>query len=284
MAKVEAEGAVEVTGSGRNSLTALTDVSYWDGVWTKRAVPDPLDPAIKGLNGTVPRAYHRYFQETFRKLQIKPGDLLLEAGCGGSAYLPYFCAQFGLAAEGLDNSEEGCALSRAIANKSGIPTPIHQGDLFRPPEHMRERYRVVISFGLVEHFEPTTTAISALAALVQPGGYLITQVPNMHGAMGLLEKLINPPVYNVHVPLSPKELAGAHRACGLEVVDSRYLMTACFSVLNFNGPGSRVAPRVGLRLTSWLSKAIWSIEALGFPAIPNGITSPFVFVVARKSA
>lgn len=266
------------------SANSLTNTQYWDSVWANREVPLPLNPNQKGLNGVVPRSYHDYFQRIFRSIDVKPEDLLCEAGCGGSIFLPYFRQQFDLIAEGLDNSKEGCSLSDAVANQCGIQTPIHFGDVFDPPEHLLERYRIVVSFGLAEHFKPTTTVINALKKLVQPSGYLITQVPNMHGAVGLLQRLVDPGVYNVHVPLSPTELADAHRACGLQIIDARHLMTACFSVVNFSGPDSRVSARVGLRLTSWLSKAIWIIEGLGIPSVPNGLTSPFVFVVAQKSA
>jgi hypothetical protein len=263
---------------------SLTDTQYWDGVWADRAVPYPLDPNQKGLNGYVARSYHRYFEAVFRSIGVKAGDMLCEAGGGGSIFLPYFRREFGLIAEGLDNSQEGCALSEAIARQCGIQTPVYCGDVFKPPENLLERYRVVVSFGLAEHFRPTATIISALMTLVQPSGYLITQVPNMHGAVGLLQRLVDPSVYSVHVPLSPSELAAAHRECDLRVLDARHLMTACFSVVNFSGRGSRIPARFGLRLASWLSKAIWIIEGLGLPPIPNGVTSPFVFVVAQKAA
>jgi 2-polyprenyl-3-methyl-5-hydroxy-6-metoxy-1,4-benzoquinol methylase len=264
-------------------VDSLTDTNYWDRTWANRTVPNPLDPSQGTLNGTVARSFHRFFERVFGSLDVKPGDLLLEAGCGGSVFLPYFCKQFGLAAEGLDNSEEGCGLSQAISEKSAITTRIVLGDVLNPPESLSERYRVVFSLGLAEHFQPTTDIVAALKALVQPSGFLITIVPNMHGAMGLLQRLVDPSVYAVHVPLSPRELADAHRSCGLEVVEASHLMTVNFSVLNFSGPRSRVPARVGLRIASWASKAIWTFEKI-FPQIPNGITSPFVAVVARKQA
>jgi len=41
--------------------------------------------------------------------------------------------------------------------------------------------------------------VSALAAFLHPTGYLITIVPNMYGLIGLLQKLVDPSVYRVHV-------------------------------------------------------------------------------------
>src|SRR4029077_8642826 len=135
-----------------------------------------------------------------------------------------------------------------------IRTPIHVGDVLDPPPSLLGRYRVVFSLGLAEHFRPTTSIVSALAGFLQPAGVLITVVPNMHGVVGLLQKLVDPAVYRVHVPLSPAELADAHRSCSLSVASAEHIMTANFSVVNFSGSGSRIAPGLGLRIASWSSK------------------------------
>lgn len=267
----------------KDRSNSLTDTDYWDRTWSHRCVPEPLNPRAAGLNGTVARHWHGFFSQTFGSLGIRPGDLLLEAGCGGSVFLPYFVREFGLAAEGVDNSVEGCELSKAIAKRSGIHTAIHAGDVLHPPAALRGRYGVVFSLGLAEHFSPTTSIIDALATLLQPEGYLMTVVPNMHGLVGALQRVVDPVVYRVHVPLSPAELADAHRACGLTVLDARHVMTANFSVVNFSGSGSRVPPSVGLRLASWMSKSVWSLQRMGLPETPNGWTSPYVAVVAQQT-
>jgi 2-polyprenyl-3-methyl-5-hydroxy-6-metoxy-1,4-benzoquinol methylase len=264
-------------------VESLTDANYWDRTWAGRIIPQPLDSRRRGLNATVPRRWHRFFSQVFASLDIRAGDRLLEAGCGGSVFLPYFVREHGLAAEGLDNSPEGCELSGAIARRSGFLTPIHFGDVIHPDASLLGRYRAVFSLGLAEHFTPTTSIIRALSAFLQPSGWLITVVPNMHGIVGILQKLVDPAIYRVHVPLSPAELAEAHRVCGLSVLSAQHLMTANFSVVNFSGPGSRVPPGIGLRLASWASKLIWSLERAGLPEIPNGWTSPYVVVVAQRA-
>lgn len=273
----------DTRGMMSDRVESLTDSDYWDRTWAGRTIPQPLDPRSGGLNATVPRRWHRLFSQAFPSLGIRAGDRLLEAGCGGSVFLSYFVREHGLAAEGLDNSPEGCELSNAIARHSGILTPIHFGDVLHPPGPLLGRYRAVFSLGLAEHFTPTTSIINALSAFLQPSGWLITAVPNMHGIVGMLQKLIDPAVYRVHVPLSPVELSRAHRACGLSVLSSQHLMTANFSVLNFSGPGSRVSPGIGLRMASWMSKFVWTLERVGLPEIPNGWTSPYVVVLAQRA-
>jgi SAM-dependent methyltransferase len=262
-------------------IESLTSSAYWDGTWAGRSIPQPLNPRTAGLNGTVPRRWHEFFARTFASLGIRPGDRIIEAGCGGSVFLPYFSTEYGLRAEGIDNSTEGCELSKAIAAKSGITTPIYYGDVLNPPTDLRGVYQAVFSFGLAEHFSPTTSILNALTTFLAPGGCVITVVPNMHGMVGMLQNLADPGVYRLHVPLSPSELAAAHRECGLAVLSADHIMTANFSVVNFSGSGSRIPNRLGLRLASWVSKAVWSAQRVGLPELPNGWTSPYVVVVAR---
>lgn len=269
--------------TGHAGVASLTDADYWDKSWAGRTVPQPLDPRGRGLNATVPRRWHRFFSQLFRSLGISAGDRLLEAGCGGSVFLPYFVREHGLAAEGLDNSTEGCDLSAAIARRCGILTPIHFGDVLHPNASLLGRYRAVFSLGLAEHFRPTSSIVSALSAFLEPSGWLITVVPNMHGVVGTLQKLVDPAVYAIHVPLSPAELAEAHRACGLSVLSAQHLMTVNLSVVNFSGPGSRMPPGIGLRLASWTTKLIWTLERAGLPERPNRWTSPYVVVVAQRA-
>lgn len=274
---------VNASETADQQVESLTDADYWDRTWAGRAIPPPLDSSGTGLSATVPRRWHRFFLQAFASTGIRAGDRLLEAGCGGSVFLPYFVREHGLAAEGLDNSPEGCELSEAISRRSGFLTPIHFGDVLHPDVSLLGRYRAVFSLGLAEHFAPTTSIIGALGAFLQPSGWLITVVPNMHGIVGMLQKLVDPAVYGVHVPLSPAELAEAHRGCGLSVLSAQHLMTANFSVVNFSGPGTRLPPGVGLRLASWTSKVVWTLERAGLPELPNSWTSPYVVVVAQRA-
>lgn len=260
---------------------ALTDVEYWDQVWSQRGVPDPLNPRAEGLNACVPKAFNAFFHRTLHRINCGPSQRLLEAGCGGSVMLPYFAREFGMHADGIDSSPEGCALSEAISRKAGTSSSIFLADLFDPPAETVRQYDVVYSLGLVEHFTPTERIIEALKAFLVPGGTLISVVPNMRGLTALLQKLADPAVYSVHVPLSPTQLRRAYEACGFEVVDASHLMTINLSVVNFSGPTSRIHPGVGLRAASWISKSVWMLQRLGMPDLPNAVTSPYVAVVGR---
>lgn len=259
----------------------LTNVAYWDRNWANRPVPDALDPLAPGLNATLARSLHKFFSQALETIGAKRGDLIVEAGSGGSIILPYLSTRFGLRAEGIENSRIGSDMSRAIAAKTGVDTPIHEADLFNVPQQLLQRYDIVFSYGLVEHFQPTTLILDRLGDIARPGGHLITIVPNMRGLIGALQKLADPETYEIHVPLSANDLAQAHRDSGFDVIESGYLMTANFSVVNFAG-SHWFASHAGPRLASWASKLVWLAERFVMPELPNGLTSPYAFVLARK--
>lgn len=261
----------------------LTSRPYWDAVWNGRAVPAPMNPYLPGLNGTFSRKLHETFREVFTSIGARPGSSIIEIGCGGSTILPYFTQTFGFITSGLDVSMVGCEFARAIATRVGLPSDIVEGDVFAPVDAHRDAFDIVFSNGVAEHFTPTARIIRAIAAYARPGGHVVTFVPNMRGMLGVIQRHVNRPVYDLHVPLAPRDLARAHADCGLTVIDARCIISANFSILNFEGGGSRVPARIGLRLASWTSKAIWLAERYGLTLPANRLTSPYILVVARKN-
>jgi SAM-dependent methyltransferase len=236
--------------SEHSTTEHLTHAGYWDRVWDGHSVSRPLDPNDRTLNNFMNLELHQFFQRVFRRIIPSncEGIQLIELGCGGST----------------------------------IPADIRLGDMFDPPHDMIGAFDVVFSSGLVEHFSPTTDVIEVSVRFCKPGGHLITLVPNLAGALGFLQRLLNKPVYDLHVPLSLDDLVQAHRDCGLDIVDFGLIGTVNFSVLNFSGPQSRVSPRIGLRLASWTSKIVWIMRRIGMPDMPNRLFSPYIACIAKK--
>jgi SAM-dependent methyltransferase len=156
--------------------------------------------------------------------------------------------------------------------------------MFAPPDQLRGAFDVACSFGLVEHFRPTESAISAVAQFCKPGGYVLTTVPNLRGLPGALQTRINRAVYDFHVPLSPDELATAHTRCGLEVIESGPIGTLNLMVLNFSGDGSHIPEIFGLMLAASISGIAWSLHRLGLAERPSPMTSPYLGCLARVPA
>jgi 2-polyprenyl-3-methyl-5-hydroxy-6-metoxy-1,4-benzoquinol methylase len=51
-------------------------------------------------------------------------------------------------------------------------------------------FDVVISFGLIEHFEDTDACLKAISQFIAPQGLLITFIPNMEGFPGFYKNCL----------------------------------------------------------------------------------------------
>jgi SAM-dependent methyltransferase len=210
---------------------------YWDRVWGTVPAPDAFDPEGRGCAYRRDREFARLFADALAGLPAN--SVVLEAGAADSSVLPYF-AKLGHRIVGVDYSEIGCErLRRRLGAFAGEAICC---DIFTPPLSVLHRADLVLSIGLVEHFTETSDCIAALARLLRPGGKLLTIIPNMQGVVGLLQRLIAPSVYKMHVPLSPGDLREAHQRAGLKVERAEYLMATNFRVINYNEPeGGRLA-------------------------------------------
>ncbi len=258
--------------------TSLAEEGYWGANWAReRALPRPVDPTDASLANSVDRAWHDFFRAALADLP--PGSRLLEIGAARSRWLPYFARNFGLRVTGLDYSQEGCDQARAILARAGQQGDVVCADLFNPPAALLGRFDLVASFGVVEHFQDTAGAIAACARLLAPGGRMITTVPNLTGAIGTLQRLLDPKVYGIHVPLGPRELRVAHERVGLDVDRCGYLMPANWRVVVVppTGRGRRLARRA----LGGATKLVWAADRLGARVPPNRLTSPYVACVAR---
>lgn len=256
---------------------------YWDAVWTDAPQADLMDPTTPGFRNHVDRGFAGLFSTILRD---HSSFELLEVGCAQSRWLPYFAREHGARVCGLDYSEIGCQAERAMLRDAGIDGEIVWGDLFEPPAALLNRFDVVVSFGLVEHFDDTAGVIRALSEYLKPGGILVTVIPNMVGAIGAIERWINRGVYDMHVRLAPSDLAAAHGNAGLAVTSSRYFLSTNFGVLNTNGLDAGAwATRAKLALCVNLgrvSKAIWAIEEHLRPLKATRMFAPYVVVTARR--
>lgn len=255
--------------------------SYWDSCWAGSEIPNAINPDENYIN----RQFHHHFTKAFAGIQTQ-GATLLEIGCARSQWLPYFAQQFGFKVYGLDYSALGCRQAQLILEKAGVDGSVVCADIFTPPSAMLDKFDVVISFGVAEHFENTAICIGAFARFLKPGGVLVTNIPNMTGLIGLTQRLLNRPIFDIHVPLGTYELANAHAQVDLKDIHCEYLVPLCFGVSNLNGLDptdmrTRVKDGV-LHNLSRLSQVIWWIDDHGMTIPINQLSGSFVLCVARK--
>ncbi|TXF13352.1 class I SAM-dependent methyltransferase [Pelomicrobium methylotrophicum] len=250
--------------------------SYWEELWQSGGIPQPVDPEDQSLGNFVNRRLHLFFSHFFASQDIPAGSRLIEFGCARSQWLPYFHRQFGCSVTGIDYTAIGCRMAEEVLVMAGVPGEIYCADIYHPPQQLLGKYDIGVSFGLIEHFPETAQAVSACAAFLKPGGWLITIIPNITGLPGWLQRQLDSSVYEIHVPLTAEALAQAHHRAGLVVHRSTFF-------LFFNGGVLVTKNRVFRRLLWWGSKALfWFEDRLYMPLPANRWTSPYILCTARR--
>lgn len=122
-----------------------------------------------GVRNVAKRMWHEMFESAIGGT-AHTTQKVLELGCGGSAFLPYFAHQFGFDVSGIDYSESGCDLARQMCVANNISARVVCADFFHAPAEMMESFDVVASFGVVEHFSDTTYTLSRFAGFLKREG------------------------------------------------------------------------------------------------------------------
>lgn len=259
--------------------------TYWDATWGRGSLQAPIRPEEPGISNYVKRQFHRLFLKCFEGTDTR-GQRLIEVGCARSAWLPYFAREFGFDVAGIDYSERGCSETLRVLDRESVPGTVICADMFAPPEILRRSADVVVSFGLVEHFERTDEAVSALAELAKPGGMILTLIPNMAGWTGKLQKLMDKETFLKHVEVDRERLLRAHVSAGLEVLSCDYLLYVNIGVANMN---SLKRPSIEYSLKSLALKVLgragtlaWIADPHGTWLQPNRLTSPYLICIARR--
>lgn len=251
---------------------------YWDENWSQSDFPRLFNHADTRLDNYVSLAFHEYFQKI---LGDKKGFSVLEIGCANSIWPTYFHQYFNAKVYGLDYSEIGCEKSRAILKHYNIPGDIYCADLFSPPPELLGKFDLVVSFGVVEHFENTENCLESCAAFVKPGGYLFTLIPNLSGIIGPIQKWVDRSIYDIHVPLTKKRFIRAHENAGLSLEASEYLMSINLGIVNSGSFSEHRFNSFFRRALSIPCKILWYLERWGFKIPKNRITSPYIVGLAK---
>lgn len=258
---------------------------FWNDLWASGGIPEAVNPSDTRIKNWTNRRLHQTFLGLFNRSQAS-SMRLLEVGCGKSGWLPYFAKEFGFNICGLDYSAIGCEMAIEILQANGVEGEVVCADLFSPPANMLGAFDVVVSFGLVEHFDDTASCLTAISAFLKPGGMLITNIPNMVGWIGSVQKAINRPVYDIHQLIDLAMLKEAHAQAALEVLDCSYFMSTGFGVASLAGISTRTPTgflkKVFLGVLARASMLTWLVEDKvgAFPT--NKFTSPYINCIARK--
>ncbi len=258
---------------------------FWDSFWTSSSIPKSFhSDERKTLNNYFYHKLHHRFCNVFSTMHTS-GKRLLEIGCGGSVWLPYFSKQFGFEVWGIDYSEIGCKLAEQILIREKAKGQIVYGDFFCPPDSMTRFFDVVISFGVVEHFRDPRECVTAISKFLRPGGIMITVIPNFMGISGLMQKQVNRSLFHKHIRLSKETLKASHEYSGLKVNTCEYFLYLFFSGVGLYGIKPRSAEwyfkKLFLFMLLRFSKLIYTIDEHIIPLRPGAKTGAYIICLSQ---
>lgn len=118
----------------------------------------------------------RHVEQMMRFAGIRPGDRVLEVGCGLGRYT-FILAELGVRVEGLDLSPT--LIEQLVELNAGrYDLPVHPHDLLDCPEQMYGRYDAVIGFFVLHHVHDIESCLAVATRLAKPQGRVAFLEPN----------------------------------------------------------------------------------------------------------
>ncbi|UEG52879.1 class I SAM-dependent methyltransferase [Mucilaginibacter daejeonensis] len=242
----------------------LTDRNFWANYWESKT----------GLAVEVPANYtfHRLFKDL---LSSKGFCTAIELGGFPGYYAIFLKKYFGLDTSLFDFYVHQPILKEVLAANQLKDDDIKviEGDLFTyQPE---EKYDLVLSCGLIEHFNDTKDVIARHLPFLKPGGTLFITLPNFTGVNGWVQRSYDMDNYNKHniSSMDPVKLAQYCKELGLKEVSSFYY--GHFSIWLENKAQQSA-------LTKAFLKTIWTAGKIFTKIIPieSKALSPYIVVKA----
>lgn len=169
------------------SSNALTKREGWDVHWDKMFKPVRLSK----------KDYHKIFTNFFTKyLPYNPKYTCLEVGCIPGGLLINFHKVLGYKIFGVDYADRIGLFKKNMSINKIKDYKVWKADIlkFKP----KQKFDVVSSFGLVEHFTDPSPYILKMASLVKKGGYYIIELPNFRYLQYIIHYLSNKELFKTH--------------------------------------------------------------------------------------
>ncbi len=121
-------------------------------------------------------------------LKFRPGERVLDAGCGDGSILFALKNHFDIAIVGADFSEAALVNAAKNSIRKGHGLETHKADTRNLPFE-KNSVDKIFSLGVIEHLSDPENAVAELARCLKPNGVLILMTPNKF-SFGRLDRLI----------------------------------------------------------------------------------------------
>lgn len=257
-------------------MEKLSEKTLWEGLYY--ASERPTNMSTDGFKNFS----NRQILERLAQIPLA-GKEILEIGAGDSLWLPFLCKMYPSSHfTGLDYSELACHMLRQRAQEQGVDVEVVNADLFTPPDALLNKFDVVISFGVVEHFDDLAAVLAAVKVFAKPEGTIFTLIPNMRGVMGWLTRRFSKALYEAHNPHDLSSFLKGHEQAGLEVIDAGYLCSNNFGMLSMSVRGAGKTTYEFYKFLTRVSKVVWAFETHLFKLPASSAFSPYIFCISRR--
>lgn len=244
----------------------LTDRAFWVNYWERK----------QGLAVQLPANYlfYRQLADIIEKNAVKNA---IELGGFPGYYAVFLKKFFQLDVTLLDYFVHPPVVEELLQKNSLQAADINiiETDLFSyQPD---KQYDLVLSCGLIEHFNDTADIIKRHIAFVKPGGNLFITLPNFKSVNGWFQKRFDRDNYDKHNinSMDVKHLKSIAENAGLTEVNARYF--GKFSVWLEDEQHKSIAVRL-LKKVVWLGGKIFT-KILPFE---HKNLSPYIILAGRK--
>lgn len=242
---------------------------YWENIWKDKVVIDKINVDYY-TNKLLHELYVRYFTYDEKRTNC-------EIGCAMSQNLLYFNDYYGYKIHGIDYEEKSALKTKEIYEEMGYSADILFKDFFIKDND--KKYDLLSSFGVFEHFEDLNASIKQTKRYLKKNGMILTVIPNMNGITGLLQKILNKDVYDVHIPYTKDNILSAHKANGYETLFCDYYGLYQGGVININGIKAENTIR---KLLSIPGKPFYYFNKLLKIRLDSKLNSPYIIYIGKK--
>ena len=244
----------------------LTDRAFWVNYWESK----------KDLSLQLPADYlfHKQLDEIIKNNQVQNA---IELGGFPGYYAVFLKKYFKLDVTLLDYFVHPPVVNELLEKNGLKESDIHivETDLFNyTPE---KQFDLVLSCGLIEHFNDTADIINRHIAFVKPGGTLFITLPNFKAVNGWFQKTFDKENYDKHnvESMNPQLLKSICEQAGLKQVKSSYY--GGFSIWLENEKQKSTGVRL-FKKAVWLGGKVFS-KIFRFE---SKALSPYIILEAKK--
>lgn len=244
----------------------LTDRTFWTRYWESKP----------NLALTVNRDYlfHEQLEEIINREHPKTA---VELGGFPGYYTIFLKKYFGIESTLFDYFVHPEILNSVLI-KNGLSQKditVIEADLFDYTP--KKQYDLVLSCGLIEHFEDTKDIIARHLTFLKPGGTLFITLPNFNSVNGWVQKNFDKENYLKHniKCMDPELLSGILKELGLKVLKAGYFGRYSVWLENKNEKSA---------LTKAFIKTIWFVGKVATKLIPieSKQLSPYIVLEAIR--